>query len=272
MALMRDRSYWVRVAAARSLGKLLDTRAVETLIAALDDRNRDVRRSAATALGKLRDPRAVDGLSAALADSWWRVGESAEKALRALRAAPRVEPLIERLTHTDPDVRMQAASRLGALGDGRAVEPLVGLVEDRAQPSYVRQAALKALGALRDARGAPVVLRELERLGVKRSIAESMGEDASLRAELATTLGSVGDAAATPALVALLDDANPYVRHAAITSLATIGDASAIPALERVQQTDPASVAVDYSGMQQVRLRSVAADAIRRIRERAGAA
>jgi HEAT repeat protein len=81
-------------------------------------------------------------------------------------------------------------------------------------------------------------------------------------------VGMVGDAAATPVLIAQLEDGNPYVRHAAVQALSAIGTAASIPALERIQQTDPATIPLDASSRRQVRLRSAAATALASIRAR----
>ena len=54
----------IRWDAARALGVLRDSRAVEPLISALNDPDPDVRRKAVLALSKIRDRRAVGALQA----------------------------------------------------------------------------------------------------------------------------------------------------------------------------------------------------------------
>jgi HEAT repeat protein len=268
IAATRDRSQWVRMAAVRALGKLRDARAIEALSARLDDRDKEVRRSAATALGALRDVRAADALTQALTDGSWRVVESAEKALRKLRTAPRTAVLVELLQHADLGRGHVAAARLGDLGDPEAIAPLLQVAESRAQPDGVRVAALQAVAKLGDRRAAEVALRLLPGLDALPEGGMSLGGPALLRSEIARIIGQVGDAGAAPALVELLGDGNPYVRLAAIQALGAVGDTSVIPALEHIQQTDPASIQVDLGGMQRVRLRSAAVEAIQHIRER----
>jgi HEAT repeat protein len=114
---------WTAWAAARALGEIGDTRAVEPLIAALKDSNASGRKGAVAALGKIGDARAVEPLIAALADS-------------------------------HEVVQMLAADALGDIGDARAVKPLLAAFNREGSP-----AAAKALDRLgwkpgRDEQGA----------------------------------------------------------------------------------------------------------------------
>lgn len=101
-----------RRAAARSLAKLGEPRAVEPLLAVLSDGDRYVCRAAAQALGKLGDAHAVAALAKLLADP-------------------------------DTEVRRDAANALGDIGDASAVPALNKAAKD---PSFsVGNAAQKAL-------------------------------------------------------------------------------------------------------------------------------
>jgi len=117
---LKDTYYWVRWAAAESLGELNDTRAVEPLILALKDKDEDsdVRWRAAESLGKLNDTRAVGPLIQALKDWYWAVRENAAWSLGELNDTRAVEPLILALKDKDedPDVRWRAAEALTKLG------------------------------------------------------------------------------------------------------------------------------------------------------------
>jgi HEAT repeat protein len=257
------------MAAVQALGQLRDTRALPALRARLDDPARDVRRSVATALGKIRDPQAADALTLALADPWWRVVESAEKGLRTQKASPQVEVLLDLLQQGDEHRQWVAAHRLGELGDPQARDPLLRVAEDSAQPPLVRGEALKALARLGDARGVQVALRVLQELGGPSSSAGMPpAAPTMLHVQAIEVLGMIGDATATPALVAHLDDGNAYVRYAAVQALGAVGTAASIPALEHIQQIDPATVVVDSTGRRQARLRAAAATALASIRAR----
>jgi len=112
VSLLGSRDAYVRCLAARELGVLNDSRAVEPLIAALKDSNADIRVIAASALSRLKDHRAVEPLMATLKDS-------------------------------DARVRLVAAGALGDLKDPRAVEPLKVLLAD--PDDFVRKVAAEAL-------------------------------------------------------------------------------------------------------------------------------
>ena len=268
IATTRDRSQWVRMAAVRSLGKLKDRRALEAIAERLrTDRDKEVRRSAATSLRLLKDPRAVDALTTALTDENWRVAEAAEKALRALKVAPRVDILIDLLHAGDRERRCPAAVRLGDLHDRTAVAPLLEVAENAQEGEWLRVQALDAAAKLDAPRAAEVARRLLQ--------ARGDGVGINLPVELVCKAAGVsalaGDAAAQPALLVLLDHANPYVRLAVVQALGACGDEAAISALEQIQQRDHAIVQVDPTGMQRVRLRNAAAEAITAIRTRAAA-
>ncbi len=54
--------------------------------------------------------------------------------------------LIEQLRSEDPDVRANAAEALGAIGDASAGPALLELLEDRGEPTFVRDTAAMSLG------------------------------------------------------------------------------------------------------------------------------
>ncbi len=74
----------MRWGAARVLGEMKDTGAVESLIAALNDDFMFVRKYAAQALGEIGDRRAVEPLLAALQDPSDEVRDNAAQALDLL--------------------------------------------------------------------------------------------------------------------------------------------------------------------------------------------
>jgi len=113
VSLLGSRDAFVRHFAARELGSLNDSRAVEPLIAALKDFNADIRVIAASALSRLKDRRAV-------------------------------EPLIATLKDSGANVRFSAANALGKLKDRRAIDPLKALWADDPD-SNDREAAERAI-------------------------------------------------------------------------------------------------------------------------------
>jgi HEAT repeat protein len=175
---------WRRATAAFRLGDIDDGNSAGTLIAALRDREPEVRIAAARSLGRLRTAEAGGELVAAAAERrvpdalvrWalLQIGVAAVPELRALlsssdqyeRAAaiqligrlggPSEAAEVEaRLRDSSALVRAAAARALGRLGGGRHIPALLDALEDRI--AVVRQSAAIALGYLRDRRALPAL-------------------------------------------------------------------------------------------------------------------
>jgi len=151
-----------KTTAAKALGEIRDTRAVEPLIQALQDAYFDedffwetgemesfspwVRNAAAEALGKIGDARAVEPLIKALKSETVRV--NAAEALGNIGDIRAVEPLIKTLKDKDQFFRRKAVEALGKIGDARAVEPLSkAALKDRDR--HVQKLAQKALNKIK---------------------------------------------------------------------------------------------------------------------------
>jgi HEAT repeat protein len=94
---LREPDLELRIAAARSLGRLQANDSASALLEALQDADWQVRAQAARALGRMRSPLAVHALAGSLTDrSWWvrrhaayalaELGEDGRKALSATAA------------------------------------------------------------------------------------------------------------------------------------------------------------------------------------------
>ena len=139
--LLKDADWWIRIAAADTLGRLKDPRAVEPLIAALADE--DVRWTAVEALGRIGDPRALNALGKMLADPQPNVRIEVLEALKNF-AHPQVPQVITKVASgdTDRNVRSHALAILDELAKDDAA---------KAQAAGVREQALRA----RSAQGEP---------------------------------------------------------------------------------------------------------------------
>jgi HEAT repeat protein len=180
---------WRRASAAFRLGDIGNAQAASALITALRDRDRDVRIAAARSLGRLRIAEAGAELVAAAAERrvpealvrWalLQIGAPVLPELRALLASPdereRAAALQligllggpsdagavrERLRDGSALVRTQAARALGRLGGERDLPALIEALEDRI--AAVRAAAATALGYLRDRRALDALLEHAE--------------------------------------------------------------------------------------------------------------
>src|SRR5205814_460759 len=169
-----------------------DTAVVNALIARLKDENAGVRGAAAHSLGRLGDPRAVPPLIAVLAHSDGEVRAAAIEALADANAdvrqaalgalndlkAPIAEPTLLNLMK-DPaaDVRQRAAELAGERSLVTAIPGLRRLIDD--PRSDVREAATQALGHIADpaARQALQAALQSRDAKVRRAAAEALGQD-----------------------------------------------------------------------------------------------
>ncbi len=221
--LKYDEDYEVRRAAADALGTIGDTRAVDTLIAALTDRDATVVEHVAWAIGKFRDARAVEPLIVALKGRS-NVGNVAEGTTWALGqiGSPAVDALIsifnKEYAYHDA-AREAAATALGATRDARAVHPLVAAVQDKDWPVRLRRAAAAGLGELGDVQAVASLLVAL------------MAKEEDVREVTAEALGKIRDSHSLGPLIASLNDPSENVRKAAALAVGKIGDRLAVQPL-----------------------------------------
>ncbi|MBI5207296.1 MAG: HEAT repeat domain-containing protein [Candidatus Firestonebacteria bacterium] len=224
---LRDNDPSIRANAAKLLGELKDSQAVEPLIKALKDNNLEVQCKATEALGEIKDIRAIKPLIIDLQDRYGfgvdisinalkRIGKPAIESLivalketqnkdtkirenikRALMeiGEPAIEPLITSLKNENWFLRQEAASLLGELKNIRAVEPLITNLED--QDFRVSWAAALALGKIKDVRAVESLIVNLKKLGEK---------NVSTREGAAFALGEVKDMQAVEPLIAVLKE------------------------------------------------------------------
>lgn len=155
-----DGNQWVRIVAAEALGQISDQRATEPLISSLDDNSIWVRRASVVALGQVADSRAIPALMNRLLrspDSEWpeELHDVIARALGAI-GEPAIQVLIDALDAADVWVSSAAARALGRIGDPQAIVPLSSLVKQ--ENRWVRTAATHALAQIADARAVRAAL------------------------------------------------------------------------------------------------------------------
>lgn len=236
----------VRESAADALGIIGDKRALNPLIQSLfEDSDEEVRWKAAAALGKIGDERAVEPLIDALDDKSWGVRKNASNALGDIGDKRAFDSLLKALNDKDWHVRKYAAVALGKIRDERAIKPLVNALND--EDSDVRWKSLIALGKIGEPSVEPL-LNAFE------------SDDWQMRGRAAEVLGKIGDKRAVDPLIHALIKRdrthNKYVRGRIIEALGEIGDERAV---------DPLIKALDD---QYIYVRLKAADALDNIKSK----
>lgn len=189
---------------------------VVSLIAVLDDEDRDVRRAAAASLGKIRDERAVKSLRAISEDADKVVQLSVKIALAKMGEPGAMELVVEMLNDRNDDVIRGArftADWMDELSDIRVIEPLLTIWEGAdsyAHGRWIRLAVIIALIRIKDERAIELLVSALE------------DEYSQVRWWAACALERIGDERAIDSLASALKDEDPRVREMASRALASI--------------------------------------------------
>jgi HEAT repeat protein len=215
------RSGWRRATAAFRLGDIGPASAATALIAGLKDSDRDVRVAAARSLGRLRAAEATEQLLTAAGDrrvppalvgwSLLQIGAPAMPRLIPLLTAEsefarsgavqlvgllggpgEAAAVRERLGDASPAVRALAARALGRIGGRRDLPALRSAAWDRVP--QVRAAAAEALGQLRDRDSIPMLSMRAaqDQFEVARACARAVSAiDPAAAAEQARETGAV---------------------------------------------------------------------------------
>lgn len=228
IARLKDEDAEVRRAAARSLGRLEDPRAVPGLIESMQDANKEVRAAAADALSGFEDARAIPGLLVLLSDSYAEARSSALQSLSSFESGVPAAPIEKLLSDSSPDIRHEAVHLLHHLAARSSAPAIARLIHD---PSpEVRTAVISALG-------------ELGGASADAAIVESLNDsDPDVRREALQALEELKVAIPQATLLSLLKDANSDVRQAAVQLVGNRSIVSAIPTLRQMLDDPKAEV------------------------------
>ncbi len=144
---------------------------------------------------------------------------------RAPLAADQVQRLVKALDHYDPAVRAAAARVIARLKIPETGDALIKAIND--SQADVRYAAMRALGAIREARAAAALTEQFA------FYKKGEGAWSALDA-----LARIGAPASVPLFKERLQDKDPYIRRAATEGLGRAGDAASIEALEKSATID----------------------------------
>jgi HEAT repeat protein len=239
MYSLADPDASVRLAAARSLGRLRAGSAGDQLIGRIVDTDLPVRLAAMEALGEIREARALDALQQQL--EYYRGGIAGRTALDALARIGHksTAPLFAQEKFSKSDAHRISAyegiARIGGVpaADAVAMEQLLTAERDE-HVAAAMAFALAAGGrpyvervvlALADHDTANQVMDYVVELGMAQPAAllpYLKHTDPILRERVATAVGFVGGADAEAALANMTSDGDPSVRRAVEASLVRI--------------------------------------------------
>ena len=177
---------WQAASSLASLG----AEAGKSLVAALKNKNPRVRANAARALGYLESDSAIDPLLSLLDDKDREVKRAALNALAAIRSPRAFDPVLSCLEDRHAEIRWSAVLALGQFADTRATPRLLEHLKSDAEE--VRYMVCGALSTLKDPRSVKPLISVL-------------AEGTRVSEGAARALGEIGDEAAVPHLVKLVD-------------------------------------------------------------------
>ncbi|MBM3890020.1 MAG: HEAT repeat domain-containing protein, partial [Verrucomicrobia bacterium] len=249
---VRTTSRTVPFAPRPKLSGVEDTQDVVILIQRLQDKNQFTRSRAARTLGELKASEAVEPLGRALADKDFSVRASAKDALVKI-GQPAVGPLVGSASHPSKEVRMAIAEALGKIGDKSAAAALrARLTDDDFMVRRHAASSLHKLGwtpATEDEQIAFAIAlpdwRKLKSFGskaVEPLLSAIQIAPAPELPSLLESLGETGDKRAADSIMAQLSHEHHDVRRAAVDALARLGDPKAIEPIVKCLDDDRAGV------------------------------
>jgi HEAT repeat protein len=221
VALLGAASPSLKRHAAEALRGAVDARATSVLAAATADGDRAVRVFAIGELGRLGAREALPELTRALGSSDEETAAAAARALGPLGDPRAVEPLVAALGRSERRVRREAADALSRVADPAALPTLLRAVRTAAPDR--RASAIVALGGVTRHRS-DAVAREL-------LLGYAEGKDAAAALAAVDALGAMGDRAAVPRLVRLVERFDDDLRRRGLAALGDLGGDEATRAL-----------------------------------------
>lgn len=212
----------LRLRAMTSLRSVIeDARAAELILGLVDDRNLEIRVLAVEYLGLMRAPTAVAKLIELTEPGIEpRLRLAAVDALGEIADPQAAGALLRILEQGPEELYRAAANALIYIGDVGTVERLSVLARDA--QSGARSHAIRALGGVLRDRTHPAANQLLRELAVRAPRSTSLAA--------VDALGAIGDKAAAPVLIELLQSDHHH-RRAAARALGNLGDNKAVPAL-----------------------------------------
>ena len=220
-----------RSRAADALSRRDDPPTIQALAKSLGHKSEAwmVRAEAARALGKIRSDEAFSALSAHVGTEHPKVRRAVAAALGAFKT-PEAAKLLEKRAKSDPSYLVEAESvrALGRTRQAEALPVIVSLLDRSSWAEVSRAGALDALGALRDERALPEVLKRTQYGFPTRGRRAAIG-----------ALAQISDGRKVREhLEELLDDKDPHLKIDVVAALQALGDSKSRGALHRAKERE----------------------------------
>jgi HEAT repeat protein/cyclophilin family peptidyl-prolyl cis-trans isomerase len=226
----------------------------------------------AFALQRLADRRALPALLTLARDAHPYARAFAVKGLGALKDRSALPVLMPLLSSGDQAVLIETIRALGRIGDASAAEPFLKFIHDASANPHVRLEAVSALGGIRasDATAINDTLLDLLSDATPAIRAAALGSTAArdpenfvtvlsgldpdphwtVRAALASTLGTLAPEIALPRLHLMLNDSDQRVVPSVLASLVKLNAPDAVAVLmDKLKADDPVVRAAAASGI-----------------------
>lgn len=204
---------------------------IDNSISALNTKDRTKRLQAVKRLGKIWDTRVVETLVQVLKDEDLEMRESAIRGLYHNRDKKAVIPLIEILQDQNDNlnIRYRAALAIREINDRTAIEPLIKILQNKDEDKNVRILVANVLENIRYQNTLHIFQNNDENMKDERmtksfiKILQDQNENQDLRSKVVTDLSKPSNKQAIYLLKQALQDTNQNVRINAAESLYQIG-------------------------------------------------
>ncbi|MEP7049888.1 MAG: M1 family aminopeptidase [Pseudomonadota bacterium] len=220
-----------RARAADSLSRRDDPPTIEALADCLAKPSEAwmVRAEAARALGKIRSDQAFSALAEHAGTEHPKVRRAVASALGSFKTAAAAK-VLEKRAKSDPSYLVEAESvrALGRTRQTQAFDVIVSLLDRPSWAEVSRAGALDGLGALRDERALPEVLKRTQ-----------YGFPTRGRRAAISALAQISDGRKVREhLEDLLDDKDPHLKIDVVAALQALGDVKSRSALHRAKERE----------------------------------
>jgi HEAT repeat protein len=239
LPLVTHSDWWLRLHAAKLLGRFPTPAGTGAIVRMLADENRSVRLEAVGALGRLKAAEGIPGLCECLRAPDLRLQTAAIDALIRIHDPAAVPSLIEVLKDESEQARRGAVEVLNEVATVEAIKDLVNALRDA--DWWVRVRAADALGTLGGEKVVDAVVALLK------------DDDEFVRRYAVEILNTVPSQRAVEPLIEALEDPDWWVHERAVDALGRAGDPRAVEPLLRLMGRDSRVVPLCLRALGQLR-------------------